>query len=93
MKTQVQVKTASDLKYLYEQSNPDGHFFDRKTMKFFGDRMKNYGVRKVRLQSENRPDEVFDGYELYRRKPVKDGLQTSAFFNEDGGQVHCVKQI
>lgn len=35
--------TPSQLKAAYQQAHPDGHFFDRKTMKFFGDTMKNFG--------------------------------------------------
>lgn len=33
--------TPSELKYQVEQTG--SNFFDRKTMKFFGDTMKNYG--------------------------------------------------
>lgn len=35
---------ASQLKYKHEQHHPDSYFFTRKTMKFFGDTMKNFGV-------------------------------------------------
>lgn len=38
------IKTASDVKYAL---NEDSHFFDRKTMKFFGDSMTSFGVRTV----------------------------------------------
>jgi len=61
----------SDLKYQYEQANPSGHFFDRKTMSFFGDTMANYGVR-----------DAGDCWELYRRRAVKHGLTKSAFFDK-----------
>jgi len=64
--------TPSELKYQYEQANPNGHFFDRKTMQFFGDTMRNYGVRKHG-----------NGWELFRRKPVKHGVKKSAFFTAD----------
>ena len=65
--------TPSELKANILKHNPDSHCFDRKTMKFFGDTMSNYGVRKTEM----------DGvavWELYRKKPVKHGLKSSAFF-------------
>ena len=63
--------TPSKLKYNVEQSdNP--HFFTRNTMKFFGDTMKNYGCR-----------DAGDIWELYRKRPVKYGLNTSAYFDKD----------
>lgn len=64
------IKNASDLKYHYQDKNPDGHFFDRKTMKFFGDTMANYGVRNHGTY-----------FELYRKKPVKHGLSKSHYFD------------
>lgn len=71
------IKTSSDLKYIYQQNNPNGHFFDRKTMKFFGDTMRNFGVRRTE-----------DGnIELYRRKPVMHGLQKSHYFTPDGKEI------
>jgi len=38
--------TPSQIKAIYQKKHPDGHFFTPKTMKFFGDTMKNYGCRK-----------------------------------------------
>jgi hypothetical protein len=37
------VKSASDVKYALK----DSHFFDRKTMKFFGDKMSSFGIRTI----------------------------------------------
>ena len=65
--------TPSELKISILAHNPDSHFFDRKTMKFFGDTMRNYGVRKAEIEG-------VDVWELYRKRPVKHGLQSSAFF-------------
>lgn len=61
--------TPSELKYQVEEANP--YFFSRKTMTFFGDTMRNYGVR-----------DAGDAWELYRRRAVKHGLKTSAFFDK-----------
>jgi hypothetical protein len=63
--------TASELKYRVEQSGNEPYFFTRKTMKFFGDTMRNYGVR-----------DAGDCWELYRKMPVKHGLFSSAYFDK-----------
>ena len=39
--------TPSQLKYEVEAAGHERHFFDRSTMKFFGDTMSNYGVRSI----------------------------------------------
>lgn len=74
------IKTASDLKYHVEQAGHESHFFARSTMKFFGDTMRNYGVRKTTIirSYNNEKTEVF---ELYRRRSVKHGLRDSAYFD------------
>ena len=80
--------TASELKKQVKKHNPESHFFDRETMKAFGDTMRNYGVRMAEIELDN----VFnrDGsrvranvWELYRRRPVDEGLNSSAFFTMD----------
>ena len=60
---------ASELKYNVEQAGQEPHFFTRKTMKFFGDTMSNYGCR-----------DNGDYWELWRKKPVKQGFNKSAYF-------------
>jgi len=72
--------TASELKYQVESSGRESHFFTRRTMKFFGDTMRNYGVRGP-VTVENTLGEKFECYELYRRNPVKHGLRESAYFD------------
>lgn len=65
--------TPSELKYEYQRHNINGTFFDRDSMKFFGDTMSNYGCRS----------EVIDGVEcwaLWRKRPVKYGKQSTAYF-------------
>lgn len=67
--------TATQLKSMY-QNNEGGHFFDRKTMNFFGDTMKNFGVVSH--------DE---GWLLYRKKPVKHGLKGGFIFSKKGEYI------
>lgn len=80
--TSSQIKTASHLKQFVESAGHESHFFTRPTMRFFGDTMKNYGVRgpgKITdLSGETR-----NVFELYRRRPVKHGLHDSAYFDAE----------
>lgn len=82
---------ASELKYQIESTGRESHFFDRKTMRFFGDRMANFGVRSATVialgdvvnpatgKYETVTREV---WELYRRRPVKGGNKKSAYFDK-----------
>jgi len=82
--------TPSELKYQVEQAGHESYFFERKTMKFFGDTMKNYGVRDggfIKTSYDENGNYCPDGctiecWELYRKRPVKHGLQESAFFSK-----------
>lgn len=78
---------ASDLKYHVEQTG--SNFFDRNSMKFFGDRMSNYGVRETEVTTNYDASDnyVENGvtvkvWELYRKHPVKHGLQKSSYFDK-----------
>lgn len=63
---------ASELKAKYIENNPDGYYFSRGTMRFFGDTMRNYGVK-----------DHGSYYELWRRRPVNAGLHSSAYFDSE----------
>jgi len=66
--------TKSELKYRVEQTG--SHFFERSSMRFFGDTMANYGVN-------SKPVDVngVSCWRLYRKKPVLHGLMSSVYFN------------
>ena len=70
--------TPSELKYQVESRKTEPCFFSRSTMKFFGDRMSNYGVRQNRITFYD--GETIGVWELYRKHPVKHGLSGSAYF-------------
>ena len=85
-----QIKTASDLRAFVEDRGTDSHFFDRKTMRFFGDTMRNYGVIKVTIRVSYDRDgnyvqggQEIEAWELFRRRPVKHGVSKSAYFRAD----------
>lgn len=75
--------TPSKLKALYEENESGAAlFFTRETMSFFGDTMKNYGVRRAQVVFRCGPST--EAWELYRIRPVKFGLQDSSYFALDG---------
>jgi hypothetical protein len=81
--------TASDLKYLYGRNNPGGHFFDRDTMRFFGDTMRNFGVRDGGKISAVTGDGIsgVEVWELFRKRPIKGGLHGFCrYFRKDNGK-------
>lgn len=73
-----------ELKYRIEESTGRKNFFNPGTMRFFGDTMRNYGVRTLKIGD----DEIF---ELYRKKPVNGGLFTSRYFNSKDYRIVSLK--
>ena len=67
--------TPSELKFNIEQSGSDKYFFTRSTMRFFGDTMKNYGCCSNVINN-------IPVWELYRKRPVKHGLNRSSYFDK-----------
>jgi len=95
-----QIKTPSDLKAFVEEAGHEPHFFTRKTMLYFGDTMRNYGVRKTVIMCyyDDEGNFVSDGgvqrevFELFRKASVKHGLKDSAYFDAvTFKRVHAVK--
>lgn len=80
--------TPSELKYQHEKAVPNCYFFSRASMRYFGDTMKNYGVRSAKLTVRydvkgdylHGEKQIIDVWELYRKKPVKHGLTTKVYF-------------
>ena len=80
----------SELKYNVEQTG--SYFFTRDSMKFFGDTMKNYGVCSATVSTATRQD--IECWELYRKHPVKNGLQSSSYFDKNTFErVHPIKEV
>jgi hypothetical protein len=73
--------TPSALKYTILDHHPASFFFERKTMKFFGDTMANYGVRAKPVTVANSRGIEHTCWELYRKRAVKHGISTSTFFD------------
>ena len=71
--------TKTELKEKVEATG--SHFFERDSMKFFGDTMKNYGVCSAVIDTHTKGG--IETWELYRKNPVKHGNQKSAYFRKD----------
>lgn len=65
--------TPAELKYKHLQAFPTSHFFNRETMRAFGDTMNNYGVLSYDEKT----------WMLYRKRPVKHGVQSPVFFDKE----------
>jgi len=80
----------TSLQSLVGNSEDDSYFFSRNSMKYFGDRISNFGVRdggRVLVEYDDAGNYfkggfLIDAWELYRRKPVKSGLKDSSYFNK-----------
>jgi hypothetical protein len=48
--------TASQFKAKLEEKFPKSYFFSKNTMRFFGDTMRNYGVRMSVIDTYNEKD-------------------------------------
>jgi hypothetical protein len=59
-----------------ETAETSPYFFTPNNMKFAGDTMSNYGCRSTTIPGHEGPV-----WELYRKRPVKCGLKTSAYFD------------
>lgn len=63
-----------------------GPMFDRQTMRFFGDTMKNFGLYTCNVQT--REGETVPAYCLYRKKATKLPANSGYFFRAD-----CLKRM
>ena len=70
--------TVADLKAKVDELNSP--FFSRNNMRFSGDTIGNYGVRPKPIYIIRSSGAVCSVWELYRRRPVKHGLQAPAYF-------------
>lgn len=70
--------TAKELKHYVDQTG--SHFFDLDSMIFFGDSMRNYGVRGPHTIVDTR-ERQRTVYELYRKRAVLHGVKDSAYFD------------
>lgn len=64
----------------YHVQNTGSNFFDHKTMRFFGDTMRNYGVTSRPVMVKEYDGTETECWELYRRRPTAHGMTSSAYF-------------
>lgn len=85
----------SKLKALYEAHQASigkpANYFDRGTMRFFGDTMRNFKVEKVTAWNWYDECEV-EGYQLVRKTTTWKGAPCGdlAFFGLNGEVIPCV---
>ena len=72
---------ASKLKALHLLHSPESQFFARETMRFFGDTMQNFGVKK----QESGGDWV-----LYRKRQTAAPADVVYLFRPNGEFIKCV---
>ena len=77
---------ASELKFQHKNYHPKNYYFTPATMKFWGDTMRNYGVRDAGFVQSHFNEHVAC-WELYRKRPVKNDLQTSTYFAKDDFRI------
>ena len=70
--------TKTELKYAVIATG--SHFFDRASMRFFGDTIANYSLC-ARTESITTTGGTHTCHMLTRKRPVKNGLQSPAFFD------------
>jgi len=80
--------TPSQLKSKIEETGSP--FFTRNNMKFAGDTMANYGVYSEEIYTNS--NERIHVWTLYRKKPVKGGLKSSAYFRQDNFKKTFIKE-
>lgn len=68
--------TPTELKLNVETKGNSPYYFSRATMRFFGDTMSNYRVRKGKVNGRA-------VYILIRKRPVKHGNQDPAYFDAE----------
>jgi arginine/ornithine N-succinyltransferase beta subunit len=76
--------TFAELKRLYQRANPNGHYFDKSSLRFFGDTPRNYGVRRAGVAGVPDEEGRVPCWELHRKKSVKCGLSDSCWFDASG---------
>ena len=72
----------SQVKALHLSLIPDSHFFDRKTMVFFGNTTANFGVKKL----------CSNTYIIYRKKLGKHCYNSQYEFNIVSGKIKTYKK-
>jgi hypothetical protein len=58
-----------------------GAFFEAKSMRFFGDTMRNFQLTRHSVCVETAKGDRLCCWELKRKKPVKKGLDAPVFFD------------
>lgn len=87
--------TPSELKYEL-QKRGNSHFFDRETMKTWGDTMRNFGCRSAVVKTRFSPDQMHtteprevEVWELYQKRPTNGNTVAHSYYFSKG-DFKCV---
>lgn len=72
--------TPSRLRAEHEAAHPESLFFSRNNMRFAGDTMANYSVARDPVTFTTHSGDSVTCWQLSRRKAVKHGLRSPAYF-------------
>lgn len=73
--------TPSELKARHLAAFPDSRFFTAENMRFAGDTMANFRVAPDPVTFRRWNGDMVTAWELQRKRPVNEGLQSSHYFN------------
>lgn len=95
--------TPHHLQAIYEElaasQGQDAFYFNAHTMKCFGDRMSNYKVVRVQIETHWHNNGAYDGngyqdktividaWRLDRKRPVKNNAYASNYFTIEGDEI------
>ena len=84
--------TSSQLKSLHLEAQPDSKYFDKGSMKFFGDTMSNLAVSKDVVETNDGTRIAV--YELRRKAKTSKGAPAGviAYFDMNGFRRHDIKK-
>lgn len=75
--------TPSQLKAKYIEHNPDGHFFDKETLKHWGNRMKDMTVNPIITPIKDCDSELHYVYVLYINSPTEQHDVKTYYFDSE----------
>lgn len=77
-----------ELKRKYQEKNPEGHFFDKETLKYWGDRLSDFTVLAKPVKVRDYRGNMCACYVLRRKHPKGNTWQEAYFDTVTLRQIH-----